>query len=140
MPVRGVADALGGHPPLLVQRTELHRGLTVGPAVEHRGVDAAGQSGVPARRVGGLGAALTGHGLQGGDVDLHGSSSGPGPSRSRRTLGVGVAAHPGLSTVGSLSTDPRQLPSGCCRGGQDRGRDRLLGSRRPGYPMLDVVR
>jgi hypothetical protein len=30
---------------------------------------------VPAGRVGGLGAALSGHGLQGGDVDLHGSSS-----------------------------------------------------------------
>src|SRR3954452_17348052 len=56
---------------------------------------------------------------------------GPGPGE---TLGVGVAAHPGLSTVGSLSTDPRQPPSGCCRGGQDRGRDRLLGSRRPGHP------
>jgi hypothetical protein len=30
---------------------------------------------VPANALGGLGAALPGHRLQGGDVDLHGSSS-----------------------------------------------------------------
>ena len=82
-----VADPLRGQPPLLVELAEPDRRLAVGPAVEHRAVDAAGQGRVPAGGVGGLGRHCPAMRLQGGDVDLHGSSSDPGPSRSRRTLG-----------------------------------------------------
>src|SRR3954451_11329481 len=102
-PVERVGDALRGEPPLLVQLGELHGGLAVGPALEHRGVDAAGQQGLAAGGVGSLRPALPGHRLQGGDVDLHGSSWVlPGPSRSRRTVGGSAPLPLPPSTAGAV--------------------------------------
>ncbi|TFV66329.1 UNVERIFIED_ORG: FHA domain-containing protein [Bacillus sp. AZ43] len=74
---------------------------------------------MPAGGLGGLAAALAGHGLQGGDVDLHGSSSIAGPSRWRATLGRRRAGPTALSTGGPLSTDRPDPPRATGRTGQD---------------------